>query len=261
MATDRDRLKDVHATDLTESNVNEEFVDWLKTKGMTYLLMFLVVIVVYLYWGNFKERKFNDEAQAYAQLSATQLPSSLEEIADENDSIGEVQLLARLKAARNRLRAVRSGVRVTAIQALATAPETITEADRLTEADREQYLAAADKAFEEVAKQANTPELTLFAVGALNGRAAAAESRGNVEEAVQYYKQAAERAGTLFPALATNALKLAESAGDFGTAFEFPSADDVDALRSSYQPERLLPSPAVPALDSIIDPDDSTDSE
>ena len=40
---DRERLKEVHATDLTESRVNEDFVDWLKTKGPTYLLAILVV--------------------------------------------------------------------------------------------------------------------------------------------------------------------------------------------------------------------------
>jgi hypothetical protein len=32
---DRERLKQVHQTDLTESRVNEDFVDWLKTKGPT----------------------------------------------------------------------------------------------------------------------------------------------------------------------------------------------------------------------------------
>ena len=30
---DRNRLKDIHQSDLTESRMNEDFVIWLKTKG------------------------------------------------------------------------------------------------------------------------------------------------------------------------------------------------------------------------------------
>jgi hypothetical protein len=36
---DRDRLKEIQTADLSESNVNEDFVQWLKTKGPTYLLI------------------------------------------------------------------------------------------------------------------------------------------------------------------------------------------------------------------------------
>ena len=30
---DRDRLKEVRQTDLTESRINQDFLDWLKTSG------------------------------------------------------------------------------------------------------------------------------------------------------------------------------------------------------------------------------------
>ena len=34
-----DRLKEVQTTDLTDSRVNHDFIDWLKTKGMNWLLL------------------------------------------------------------------------------------------------------------------------------------------------------------------------------------------------------------------------------
>ena len=45
---DRDRLKEVHQTDLTESRVNEDFVDWLKNKGPTWLLVVMIAVCAYL---------------------------------------------------------------------------------------------------------------------------------------------------------------------------------------------------------------------
>ena len=41
-----DRLKQVQTTDLTDSRLNHEFVAWLKTSGMNYLLMLLLVACV-----------------------------------------------------------------------------------------------------------------------------------------------------------------------------------------------------------------------
>ena len=45
-----DRLKQVQTTDLTDSRLNHEFVAWLKTSGMNYLLMLLLVACAFLAW-------------------------------------------------------------------------------------------------------------------------------------------------------------------------------------------------------------------
>ena len=45
-----DRLKQVQTTDLTDSRLNHEFVAWLKTSGMNYLLMLLLIACAFLSW-------------------------------------------------------------------------------------------------------------------------------------------------------------------------------------------------------------------
>ena len=54
---DRDRLKEVHQTDLTEGKINEDFVDWLKTKGPTYLLVVLIGLAAWLFIVRFRQQK------------------------------------------------------------------------------------------------------------------------------------------------------------------------------------------------------------
>ena len=61
---DRDRLKEIQTADLSESNVNEDFVRWLKTKGPSYLLVVMVVIVGYLFYIRYQ----SNQSQRYDQL-------------------------------------------------------------------------------------------------------------------------------------------------------------------------------------------------
>ena len=83
---DRDRLKEVHQTDLTESRINEDFVDWLKTKGPTWLLMILIGVGGYLgivRWRQYKQQHF---VEAWVALSECRLPGAFEDVAD--DAVG-----------------------------------------------------------------------------------------------------------------------------------------------------------------------------
>ena len=56
---DRNRLKEIHQSDLTESRLNEDFVTWLKTSGPTYLLIILVALCSYVLWIRWQEQKQN----------------------------------------------------------------------------------------------------------------------------------------------------------------------------------------------------------
>ena len=47
---DQDRLKDIQTADISESNVNEDFVQWMNKKGPSYLLVFMLVVVGYLFY-------------------------------------------------------------------------------------------------------------------------------------------------------------------------------------------------------------------
>ena len=62
---DRDRLKDIQTADLSESNVNEDFVHWLKTKGPSYLLIVIIVIVSYLFFVIYQKGKMAHRAEAW----------------------------------------------------------------------------------------------------------------------------------------------------------------------------------------------------
>ena len=61
---DRDRLKDIQTADLAESQVNEDFVHWLKTKGPSYLLVIMVVIVGYLFYIRYQSSQAQRQGEA-----------------------------------------------------------------------------------------------------------------------------------------------------------------------------------------------------
>ena len=106
---DRERLKEVHQTDLTEGRINQDFVDWLKTKGMSWLLVILVALCVYAGLVRWKSHKIGYQTEAWAELTKAALPASLEEVADKYGDVGSVSQLARLRAAEQLLGAVQAG--------------------------------------------------------------------------------------------------------------------------------------------------------
>ncbi len=64
---DRDRLKEIQTADLSESNVNEDFVLWLKTKGPTYLLIIMVVIAAYMFFVRYQQGEQAFRAEAWIE--------------------------------------------------------------------------------------------------------------------------------------------------------------------------------------------------
>src|SRR5262245_33864318 len=72
------RLKEVRQTDLTEGRINQEFLDWLQTKGMSWLLILLVGVCIYLGFVRWKSHQSNTRAEAWKTLQESRLPSALE---------------------------------------------------------------------------------------------------------------------------------------------------------------------------------------
>ena len=96
---DPERLAQVQQSDLAESRVNEEFIDWLKKWGNTILLIVLLIALVGVGW-NWLQRKADTERDtAWTNLDGAQLPASLEEVAKESKGIDSVSTLALLTAA------------------------------------------------------------------------------------------------------------------------------------------------------------------
>src|SRR5688500_11885434 len=96
---DRNRLKEVHQSDLTEGRINEDFLDWLKTKGMTWLLVILIALCAYFGIVRWRHHRTSYQTEAWTSLAEAKLPSSLEGVAEKYDDVGAVSQLARLQAA------------------------------------------------------------------------------------------------------------------------------------------------------------------
>jgi hypothetical protein len=221
---DSDRLKEIQTAGLSEAQVNEDFVHWLKTKGPSYLLVIMVVIVAYLFFVRYQQGKTAHRAEAwiaYIEASATGLPASHEDIAQSYSDIDSIQELGLLTAGDAYLRAIILNQTVGSNANITTS---------LSEEDRIFYLEKADNLYGQVVAMDDQSDASaLFAVSGLNGRAAIAESRGDIEAAKKLYETAAARIDVLYPALATQALARANTIATLAGAVTLPTDAEVSA--------------------------------
>jgi len=255
---DRERLKEVHQTDLTESKVNEDFVEWLKTKGPSWLLMVLVVLCAYLFIVKFRQGKNTHRQEAWAALVAADLPGSYEDVAKNYADVGHVATVARLQAADTLMHAVQSGLRLGATLPRPAQPGTLppppVPADLLEPGQRLDLLKRADALYAAVADEdTGNLDTALYTIVALNGRAAVAESLGDAAAAKSRYEEAAARAEADFPGLATQARTRAESAGRFAVTVTLPTETELRSVRPP--PFVLQPVRIDPGLRDLIMPD------
>ncbi|MDP7070896.1 MAG: hypothetical protein QF561_06065 [Phycisphaerales bacterium] len=209
---DRERLAEVRQQDLKEGRVNEDFVTWLKTKGPTWLLIVLAFIVAYLVMIRWQQQEARSRDEAWVDLMTTVQPASLEDVARRHAEIDGVADIARLTAADSLLQEIQRG------SSIGEDGQTSVE---LTPETRTQHLATADRIYQEVASDDDgSPARTLATVCALNGLAAIAECRGDVDAAVNWYRKSEARAGDWYPALAAQANARAASAPQFAEVIE-----------------------------------------
>jgi hypothetical protein len=226
---DRDRLKEVHKTETTESRVNEDFVDWLKTKGPTWLLLALIVMTLYLGSIRWRESRAMAHINAWQEMSSAEmsqaLPATFEDVAEQFPKVDSIAVLARLRSAQRLLQAVQTGTPL-------AGADTAEEPEGLSDLDREQYLARADRQYQAVLEQDNGSfAMTLHAVNALNGRAAVAEARGDTTAAQQHYNAAAARAEKFYPHLARQARDRAGAVDQLAFNLTLPTSEEADARR------------------------------
>ncbi len=250
---DRDRLKEVHATDLTESRINEEFVEWLRTKGWSWLLVILLGVAGYMGILRWKQYKSNYLSQAWIALAECQLPGAFEDVAAKYSDVPGLPQVARRQAAETLLRSVQSG-RPLGSNFLSSTPQA-----SLTGDERLEYLGRADRLYQEVL-DADDGSLatTLHAVSALQGRAVVAECRGDVAEATRLYEVAATRAETTYPWLAERARQRASTVDVYAAAISLPKQAD---LPTKPPAETLEPATIDEALRDLLLPDDSGDGD
>jgi hypothetical protein len=245
----RDRLKEVHQTDLIESRINEDFVEWLKTKGPSWLLMILVGVAVWMGYFRWRQYKVNHFTEAWSALLDCRLPGSFEDVAARYADVPGLPQQAKRLGADALLVAVQSDSPLGADPAL---PETTAA---LTDLEREEYLHRAERLYEEViATDDDTLSMTIHVVSALQGVAVVAESLGNAEEARRWYESAAVRAEASYPWLAAQARERASTVEEYAVAITLPAQAD---LPQAPPPEPLTPVVIDEALRDLLQPDES----
>jgi hypothetical protein len=260
MDQDRERLKEVHATDLTESRINEDFLDWLKNKGPTYLLVILVAVTAYLAVVRWKMHKQQQVDDAWTALRDAALPSSKLDVADMHPDQFAVPQLALQSAGSQLLRSVQTNRAVDAAAITSTGQPDPTAAPELTPEEREEYLQRADEAFARIQQlDDGSLSMTLHALRAINGRAAVAEARGDSDAARSFYEEAANRAETFYPRLGEQARTRAENVDDNVREIAFESGGSVTpGLRAFEAP--LSPATIDPVLSDLLVPAENAGS-
>lgn len=186
-----DRLTQIKGTDLTEGRINEEFVTWLRTKGLNYLLVVLLLILGWMGWNLWEQRAAERRDAAWIDLADATLPVSLDEVATRHAGVDSVAVLAQISAGDRYLGSVQSGLRFDR--------EPDQPDYRLTPEDRTAFLASADDAYRRAisilgAREQIGAKAPLL-IAAVVGRAAVEESRGNLEATESLLQEARAIAG------------------------------------------------------------------
>lgn len=218
-----ERLKDVQTSDLTDSRLNYEFVEWLKTKGLNWLLMILLVVCAFLAWDLWKQRQADSQDQAWADLATATMPSTLEHsVAVDHEGVGAVSELALLQAADVYLGSVQTGIRPGMLASDADSA--------LPEEERDDMLDSADALYIKVFERASiSPGFSgkPLAMSALFGRAAVAESRGDVEGARSALMNITHVAMPEYPNIADQAEARIETLEAVASAVALPLAESL----------------------------------
>ena len=261
---DRERLKDVQTSDLTDDRLNEDFVVWLKTKGPSWLLVILVAVVAYLYIVNWQQGKVNYRNEAWIALLESQTPAAFEDVAVQYPEVDSIAQQARLRAAGMYLQ---SAVLGRAIGSTDQDPIELAEEDRTFNLDR-----AAALYREILSGDTGDLDTVVITYTAMNGLAAVAECNGDLDAASDWYEQAAERASGHFPYLAERARSRGAASASYDRLVAIPASlpeeetlDVLDPGIGEGQPQSVedvtniltlpeVPAPSIPGPPPAEDP-------
>ena len=221
---DPDRLAQVQQSELTESRVNEDFVEWLKKWGNSILLAVLLVALAGVGWNWWQQKIDETIDTAWTNLSMAQLPASLEEVAADSTEVGSVSTLALIRAADEYLISVQNGVPLGMLPTADDAPE-------LDPDTRSEYLDDADRLYGEaiasVGDYGADFAKKLLVCSGLFGQAAVAESRGDIDRARTLLETVTTTADPEYPQLADQARTRIDSLEPLGTKIALPNEADL----------------------------------
>lgn len=243
--TDRKRLSQVQSSDLSESRINDDFVHWLKTSGLNYLLLVLVAIAAFMGLQAWKKKDQEKRQAAWAELGEATLPEALADIAERNVGIDSVSLIAWLAAGDAHLRDLQTGT----IGGGGQNPDgTPVVGEPMTDDQRKIALEAADRYYQKVLDATKDRReiagVQPFVLSALFGQAAIAESGGDLAKAKTALEQAATLADTTFPRYAGHAKTRIETLALLETPARIPAKAEL--------PVKAAPTPVTPVLEDEL---------
>lgn len=258
--SDKRRLRQVQQQDLTESRLNDDFVYWLKTKGINYLLIILVIACAVMFYNAYRQRRQQAFDASWSDLSQATLPQAFDEVAKKHDPSESIALFAWLKAADSHLRDVRTGY---VGGPPVTMPDGTTAGGmRMTPEDRTAALDAADQYFTRVLSSSptasETPGQAAFRLSALFGRASVAESRGDIAAAKTFLEEAKRLAEVPFPMFATQAQARIDSLPKLAKPTELPTRASLPARPDAAA---ITPGASNELLNSVTQPQPATGPE
>lgn len=240
------RLEEIRSSDDAESRVNVELIEWLKTSGVNYLLVVLIVVILfrgYLWWGERRERLRD---QAWADLNSTDLPASLESLADRVKGTDSVAELALLRAAQAYHRDILRDETLDLVPEAPTLSDPESDAKpadpkdkpapRMTESERRQTLDRMERLYRRVLETTTGSGKGInwkqgLALEALFGLAAVAEMRGNFDEADEWFRRIETDAAARFPKLAAVAAAWRADTSSRRPIDFFDQAEVAEAMR------------------------------
>ena len=218
------RLNQIETATEEDSNVNEDFVHWLKTSFPVYVLAFAAAAGGYIWYFQDQASQQANTIDAWREFRAASNPESLLELASEKEvTLPHLSVQARLQAGNLHLQAVR---RNRPVNAEADSTET------LSDEDREATLLSAEAAFKSAEASAGLlPDPMIQRATALAGLAAVAECRGDLEAAARFYEQAESTAESI-PPFAARFRTARETLAGLDAPRTLPTAAEVSDLRT-----------------------------
>ncbi len=226
------RLKELHTSQMTESAVNRELLEWLQKHGWNILLAVLLLILAGRGWLWMKERRVMALNEAWADLAGAGGVAPLLDVAQRHEGVGSISELARLRAADIHLRTLSTNVSETTPGEDADAP-----IEPMTEQEREDLLGALERLYQEVADSTETDAgKRSLRLQALFGLAAVAEMRGDTARAEELYVQVQSEATGAHEAFSTLAQGRMDDLSGLGGFVVLPTDAQVREARTPPAP-------------------------
>ena len=247
-----DRLKEVQTSDLTDSRLNHEFVDWLKTKGLNYLLAILLVACAFLGWDIYLRRGEEARDRAWSDLAAATMPQTLvDSVAKEHADVDAVANVALLRAADQYLAAVQTNTEPGLVGA---------DKVELTPERRTELLGKAEQAYTDVLNRTSKmPGFTgkPFVMAAHFGQGAIAESRGDADNARMHLEQVIKVSEPEYPGIGELAKSRLANLDAITSGMTLPSMNTLENFTSKETKYTL---PVADDLLEIFEPEPEPDA-